>query len=110
ARRRWPIARVRFATPKGTSSRRHSAHSSTCGGSRWAATSCSSGSAPIRPQSRGQATGECRAGRKRVVKKEETAMTEINRQILLVSRPQGAATADNFRLVETPLAPLADGQ
>jgi NADPH-dependent curcumin reductase CurA len=37
-------------------------------------------------------------------------MTEINRQILLVSRPQGAATADNFRLVETPLAPLADGQ
>jgi NADPH-dependent curcumin reductase len=37
-------------------------------------------------------------------------MTEINRQVLLVSRPQGAAIADNFRLVETPLAPLADGQ
>jgi NADPH-dependent curcumin reductase len=37
-------------------------------------------------------------------------MTEINRQILLVSRPQGDATASNFRLVETPLAPLADGQ
>jgi len=37
-------------------------------------------------------------------------MTEINRQILLVSRPQGAASADNFKLVETPLAPLADGE
>ncbi|CAB3750664.1 NADP-dependent oxidoreductase [Paraburkholderia humisilvae] len=37
-------------------------------------------------------------------------MTAINRQILLVSRPQGAASVDNFRLVETPLAPLADGQ
>jgi NADPH-dependent curcumin reductase CurA len=34
----------------------------------------------------------------------------INRQILLVSRPQGAASADNFKLVETSLAPLADGQ
>ncbi|HEY4352788.1 MAG TPA: NADP-dependent oxidoreductase [Paraburkholderia sp.] len=37
-------------------------------------------------------------------------MTEINRQVLLVSRPQGDATTDNFRLVETPLAPLADGE
>jgi NADPH-dependent curcumin reductase len=37
-------------------------------------------------------------------------MTEINRQILLVSRPQGAATVDNFRLVETALAPLGDGE
>jgi len=34
----------------------------------------------------------------------------INRQILLVSRPEGAASVDNFKLVETPLAPLADGQ
>lgn len=34
----------------------------------------------------------------------------INRQILLVSRPAGEATADNFRLVETPLPPLASGQ
>ncbi|CAN7338759.1 NADP-dependent oxidoreductase [Caballeronia sp. LjRoot31] len=34
----------------------------------------------------------------------------INRQILLVSRPQGAASVDNFKLVETPLAPLAEGQ
>jgi NADPH-dependent curcumin reductase CurA len=34
----------------------------------------------------------------------------INRQILLVSRPQGAASIDNFKLVETPLAPLAEGQ
>jgi NADPH-dependent curcumin reductase len=37
-------------------------------------------------------------------------MTEINHQILLVSRPDGAASTANFRLVETPLAPLADGQ
>ncbi|GAB2918743.1 NADP-dependent oxidoreductase [Paraburkholderia jirisanensis] len=37
-------------------------------------------------------------------------MAEINRQVLLVSRPQGAATPDNFKLVETPLEPLADGQ
>lgn len=36
--------------------------------------------------------------------------TSINRQILLVSRPQGAASVDNFRLVETPLQPLTDGQ
>ncbi|WP_322039308.1 NADP-dependent oxidoreductase [Burkholderia diffusa] len=37
-------------------------------------------------------------------------MNTINRQILLVSRPQGAASADNFRLVEMPLVPLADGE
>ncbi|MGU7780481.1 NADP-dependent oxidoreductase [Burkholderia sp. PU8-34] len=37
-------------------------------------------------------------------------MNAVNRQILLVSRPQGAASADNFRLVETPLALLADGE
>ncbi|PFH13438.1 MULTISPECIES: NADP-dependent oxidoreductase [Burkholderia] len=37
-------------------------------------------------------------------------MNTVNRQILLVSRPQGAASADNFRLVETPLLPLADGE
>jgi NADPH-dependent curcumin reductase len=37
----------------------------------------------------------------------------VNRQILLASRPRGVATADNFRLVESPLpAPeaLRDGQ
>jgi len=34
----------------------------------------------------------------------------INRQILLVSRPQGTASVDNFKLVHTPLEPLADGQ
>ncbi|WJF89051.1 NADP-dependent oxidoreductase [Paraburkholderia bonniea] len=34
----------------------------------------------------------------------------VNRQILLVSRPQGPVTADNFKLVETPLAPLSEGQ
>ncbi|MGF6856183.1 NADP-dependent oxidoreductase [Paraburkholderia sp. CI3] len=37
-------------------------------------------------------------------------MAQINRQLLLVSRPQGEATPDNFKLVETPLAPLADGE
>ena len=38
-------------------------------------------------------------------------MTEtINRQFLLASRPQGAVTPDNFRLVETVLPPLQDGQ
>ncbi|MFL6627380.1 MAG: NADP-dependent oxidoreductase [Vitreoscilla sp.] len=37
-------------------------------------------------------------------------MSTINRQILLASRPTGEPVAENFRLVETPLAPLADGQ
>ena len=37
-------------------------------------------------------------------------MPQINRQFVLASRPQGAAAPDNFRLVETPLAPLAEGQ
>ncbi|HZZ09405.1 MAG TPA: NADP-dependent oxidoreductase [Paraburkholderia sp.] len=37
-------------------------------------------------------------------------MPQINRQLLLASRPEGAATPDNFKLVETPLAPLADGE
>jgi NADPH-dependent curcumin reductase CurA len=34
----------------------------------------------------------------------------VNRQILLASRPEGEASVSNFRLVETPLAPLAEGQ
>jgi NADPH-dependent curcumin reductase CurA len=34
----------------------------------------------------------------------------MNKRILLVSRPEGEASADNFRLVETPLPELADGQ
>ena len=34
----------------------------------------------------------------------------INQQILLASRPEGEPTGDNFRLVETPLAELEDGQ
>jgi NADPH-dependent curcumin reductase len=34
----------------------------------------------------------------------------INRQIHLVSRPQGEASVDNFKLVEAPLPALADGQ
>ena len=37
-------------------------------------------------------------------------MTQTNRQILLVSRPEGAASVDNFRLVKVPLAPLEEGQ
>jgi NADPH-dependent curcumin reductase CurA len=37
-------------------------------------------------------------------------MPQMNRQILLASRPEGAVSAANFRLVETPLAPLAEGQ
>ena len=36
--------------------------------------------------------------------------TTINRQILLVSRPQGEAVAENFRLVENPVPALAAGQ
>jgi NADPH-dependent curcumin reductase len=37
-------------------------------------------------------------------------MSLINRQIVLASRPAGEPTADNFRLVETPVPDLADGQ
>jgi hypothetical protein len=33
-----------------------------------------------------------------------------NRQILLVSRPTGEPTRDNFKLIESPIAPLAEGQ
>lgn len=33
----------------------------------------------------------------------------VNRQILLVSRPDAAASLDNFRLVETPLGPVPEG-
>lgn len=35
---------------------------------------------------------------------------ETNAQILLVSRPRGAATLDDFRLVEAAMPPLADGE
>jgi NADPH-dependent curcumin reductase CurA len=38
------------------------------------------------------------------------ADAQINRQILLVSRPEGEASVSNFKLVETPLAPLKDGE
>ncbi|MEP6506524.1 MAG: NADP-dependent oxidoreductase, partial [Betaproteobacteria bacterium] len=37
-------------------------------------------------------------------------MSITNRQILLASRPKGEPSAENFKLVETPVAPLADGQ
>jgi NADPH-dependent curcumin reductase CurA len=37
-------------------------------------------------------------------------MTLINHQIVLASRPNGAVSPANFRLVEARLAPLADGQ
>src|SRR5512140_2627785 len=33
-----------------------------------------------------------------------------NKQVLLASRPQGEASTDNFRLVETEVPPLQDGQ
>jgi NADPH-dependent curcumin reductase CurA len=34
----------------------------------------------------------------------------INQQIVLASRPQGAASADNFQLIEAPTPALQDGQ
>ena len=37
-------------------------------------------------------------------------MTTLNTQILLVSRPTGEATVDNFRVVHTPLPDLQEGQ
>jgi NADPH-dependent curcumin reductase CurA len=37
-------------------------------------------------------------------------MTTMNSQILLASRPTGEPTPDNFRLVQTPLPELAEGQ
>jgi len=37
-------------------------------------------------------------------------MSLINRQIQLASRPTGEPVAENFRLVEAPVGPLADGQ
>ena len=37
-------------------------------------------------------------------------MPETNHQIHLVSRPEQAASTANFKLVEAPLAPLAEGQ
>ena len=37
-------------------------------------------------------------------------MADINRQIHLVSRPTGEASADNFRLLEKPLGTPAEGQ
>ena len=36
-------------------------------------------------------------------------MSQINRQIVLASRPKGEVTPDNFRLVEAALAPLGEG-
>ena len=37
-------------------------------------------------------------------------MTQMNRRIVLASRPQGAVSADNFRLEEAPLADLERGE
>ena len=37
-------------------------------------------------------------------------MPEINRKIILASRPPGVPTADNFELRQTPLTPLDNGQ
>lgn len=37
-------------------------------------------------------------------------MSEMNRQIVLAARPEGEVDPKHFKLVETPLTPLADGQ
>ncbi|AIP51166.1 NADP-dependent oxidoreductase [Burkholderia pseudomallei] len=37
-------------------------------------------------------------------------MSQVNRRVLLVSRPEREARVENFELVETPLAPLAVGE
>jgi len=37
-------------------------------------------------------------------------MTTLNRQVLLASRPQGAVTEDNFRLVDVPIARPGPGE
>ena len=37
-------------------------------------------------------------------------MTAPNKQVLLASRPQGAVTEENFRIVEAPLAKPAAGE
>src|SRR5450631_382811 len=37
-------------------------------------------------------------------------MAKMNQQVLLASRPQGAVTEDNFKIVDTPLAAPADGE
>jgi NADPH-dependent curcumin reductase len=37
-------------------------------------------------------------------------MSLVNKQVLLASRPTGEASVDNFRLVETPVPALQDGQ
>ena len=35
---------------------------------------------------------------------------QVNRQVLLASRPTGVPTVDNFRIVDTPVPELGDGQ
>jgi len=37
-------------------------------------------------------------------------MTEMNKQLLLASRPSGPVSPDNFRLVETPVPEIGDGE
>jgi len=37
-------------------------------------------------------------------------MTQMNRRILLASRPQGPLSPENFKLEQAPLAALAEGQ
>ena len=37
-------------------------------------------------------------------------MAALNKQVLLASRPQGAVTEENFRIVEAPLAKPAAGE
>jgi NADPH-dependent curcumin reductase CurA len=43
-------------------------------------------------------------------KPEGTVMPEMNHQILLANRPDGAASLSNFQSVEMPLGPLAYGE
>src|SRR5436305_9439117 len=68
------------------------------------------------PPGRSSASGACRsAGASSTATTLPTEargarMATMNRQFHLVSRPEGEATASNFRLVEAPLPALADGQ
>src|SRR5512132_2474620 len=43
-------------------------------------------------------------------RRADEAMTTQNRQVLLASRPQGAVTEDNFRLVDVPIPKPGPGE
>jgi NADPH-dependent curcumin reductase len=42
--------------------------------------------------------------------KEENSLTEMNRQIVLAARPEGLPKPSDFRIVETPVPELTEGQ